>query len=123
MESYKLVRDIPCASPSSVAGLDLSEVVYAYLNGTCLDPPELNLTTSLPEYSTVENKFNSLISRLLQQELRDEMVNVTDGLRNGTQQDPAESQISSGRGLFGAPQTVFLLVILFQVQIDCINAS
>ncbi len=120
MESYKLVRDIPCASPSSVAGLDLREVVYANLNGTCLDPPELNLTTSLPEYSTVENKFNSLISRLLQQELREEMVNVTDGLRNGTQQ---ESQVSSGRGLFGAPQAVSLLLILFQVQIDCINAS
>ncbi|XP_016418344.1 nyctalopin-like isoform X3 [Sinocyclocheilus rhinocerous] len=124
MESYMLVRDIPCASPSSVAGLDLSEVVYAHLNATCLDPPELNLTTSpRPEYSTVENKFNSLISKLLQQELREEMVNVTDGLRNGTQQDPAESQFSSGRGLSGAPHTVFLLVILFQVQIDCFNAS
>ncbi|KAK5860603.1 hypothetical protein PBY51_022067 [Eleginops maclovinus] len=47
MESYKLVRDIPCASPSSVAGLDLAEVVFAKVNGTCLDPGELNLTTGV----------------------------------------------------------------------------
>uniref|UniRef100_A0A3Q3ATA4 Nyctalopin n=1 Tax=Kryptolebias marmoratus TaxID=37003 RepID=A0A3Q3ATA4_KRYMA len=45
MENYKLVRDIPCASPSSVAGLDLSQVVFANVNGTCVDPADLNLTT------------------------------------------------------------------------------
>nr|XP_055071118.1 nyctalopin [Misgurnus anguillicaudatus] len=127
MESYKLVRDIPCASPSSVAGLDLSEVVYAHLNGTCVDPPELNLTTALPDYTTTttENKFNSLISKLLQQEWRDEMMNSTDSLRNGTQQDSAESQVSSGPGLFCAIDAMFLIFLL-QAQIgflsDCIDA-
>ncbi|XP_056611434.1 nyctalopin [Triplophysa dalaica] len=124
MDSYKLVRDIPCASPSSVAGLDLSEVVYARLNGTCVDPPELNLTTPVPDYTTTENKFNSLISKLLQQELREEMINSTNALRNGTQQDSAESQVSAGPGLC-ALYKVLLLVLLFQAQIgflsDCIK--
>uniref|UniRef100_A0A3Q2Y9C8 Nyctalopin n=1 Tax=Hippocampus comes TaxID=109280 RepID=A0A3Q2Y9C8_HIPCM len=79
MENYNLVRDIPCSSPSSVAGLDLGEVVFAKVNGTCIDPAELNLTTVSSEVaSTTENRFNSLISRLLQQELREEAVNGTD---------------------------------------------
>lgn len=120
MDSYKLVRDVPCTSPSSVAGLDLSEVVYARLNGTCVDPPELNLTTSVPDYTTTENKFNSLISKLLQQELREEMINSTDALRNGTQQDSAESQVSAGPGL-RALYKLLLLVLLFQAQIGFLS--
>uniref|UniRef100_A0A3Q3QEB3 LRRCT domain-containing protein n=1 Tax=Monopterus albus TaxID=43700 RepID=A0A3Q3QEB3_MONAL len=52
MKNYKLVQDIPCASPSSVAGLDLSQMVFAKVN------------------STTEHCFNCLISKLLQQELR-----------------------------------------------------
>lgn len=85
MESYKLVRDIPCASPSSVAGMDLSEVVFAKLNGTCIDPGELNMTTVSSEIiSTTENLFNSLISKLLQREHREEMGNGTESFRNGT---------------------------------------
>lgn len=99
MESYKLVRDIPCASPSSVAGLDLSEVVFAKLNGTCVDPAELNLTTASSEIaSTTENRFNSLISKLLQQELREEMGNGTESLRNGTMLEAEEGQLSAGAG-------------------------
>ncbi|KAA8588405.1 hypothetical protein FQN60_001599, partial [Etheostoma spectabile] len=95
MESYKLVRDIPCASPTSVAGLDLSEVVFAKVNGTCVDPGELNLTTVSSEIaSTTENRFNSLISKLLQQELREELGNGTESLRNATL--PEEGQLSSG---------------------------
>ncbi|XP_078119064.1 nyctalopin [Sander vitreus] len=98
MESYKLVRDIPCASPSSVAGLDLSEVVFAKVNGTCVDPGELNLTTVSSEIaSTTENRFNSLISKLLQQELREEMGNGTESLRNGTLL-PEDGQLSAGVG-------------------------
>ncbi|XP_053185266.1 nyctalopin, partial [Scomber japonicus] len=97
MESYKLVRDIPCASPSSVAGIDLSEVVFAKLNGTCMDPAELNLTTASSEIvSTTENRYNSLISKLLQQELREEMGNGTESLRNGTLLDTEEGQLSGG---------------------------
>lgn len=97
MENYKLVRDIPCASPSSVAGIDLSDVVFAKLNGTCVDPAELNLTTASSEIiSTTENRYNSLISKLLQQELREEMGNGTESLRNGTLLDTEEGQLSGG---------------------------
>ncbi|XP_074551573.1 nyctalopin [Halichoeres trimaculatus] len=99
MESYKLVRDIPCASPSSVAGLDLSEVVFAKVNGTCVDPAELNLTTVSSEIvSTTENRFISLISKLLQQELKEEMGNSTESLRNGTLLEPEDGQLSAGVG-------------------------
>lgn len=97
MESYNLVRDIPCASPSSVAGLDLRKVVFSRVNGTCVDPAELNLTTTSSEIlSTTENRFNSLISKLLQQELREEMGNGTESLRNGTLLETEELQLSSG---------------------------
>lgn len=97
MENYKLVRDIPCASPSSVAGLDLSQVVFPMVNGTCVNPMELNLTTASSEIvSTTENRFNSLISKLLQQELREEMGNGTESLRNGTLLDSEEGQLSGG---------------------------
>ncbi|XP_057707579.1 nyctalopin [Corythoichthys intestinalis] len=99
MESYNLVRDIPCASPSSVAGLDLSEVVFAKVNGTCVDPAELNLTTPSSEVAaTTENRFNSLISKLLQQELREEAVNGTDNSRNGTSPEAEDGQLVAGVG-------------------------
>uniref|UniRef100_A0A4W4ETX9 LRRCT domain-containing protein n=2 Tax=Electrophorus electricus TaxID=8005 RepID=A0A4W4ETX9_ELEEL len=95
MENYQLVRDIPCASPASVASLDLSKVVYTRLNGTCVDPAELNLTTVLPDYRTTENRFNFLISKLLQQELREEMGNSTEGPRNGTRLGTEEYDVSA----------------------------
>ncbi|XP_034430187.1 nyctalopin [Hippoglossus hippoglossus] len=105
MESYKLVRDIPCSSPSSVSGLDLSEVVFAKVNGSCLDPGELNLTTASSEVaSTTENRFNSLVSKLLQQELREEMGNGTESFRNGTLLE--EGQLSSGVGGRGAGRSL-----------------
>ncbi|XP_029937282.1 nyctalopin [Myripristis murdjan] len=117
MESYKLVRDIPCASPSSVAGLDLSEVVFAKVNGTCVDPGELNLTTASTDIaSTTENRFNNLISKLLQQELREEMGNGTESLRNGTFLDPEDGEISDGvRGQMSqASQSIlYFLVVWF----------
>ncbi|XP_038135026.1 nyctalopin-like [Cyprinodon tularosa] len=99
MENYKLVRDIPCASPSSVAGLDLSQVVFPAVNGSCVDPSELNLTTASSELmSTTENRFKSLISKLLQQEVREEMGNGTESLRNGTLLDSEGGQLSAGAG-------------------------
>lgn len=118
MESYKLVRDIPCASPSSVAGLDLGEVVFARANGTCVDPGELNLTTASSEIaSTTENRFNSLISKLLQQELREEMGNGTESLRNGTLLEPEDGLLSTGgegrRAQAGQSLLCFLQVWLF----------
>ncbi|KAJ8282526.1 hypothetical protein COCON_G00050450 [Conger conger] len=115
MESYKLVRDIPCASPSAVAGLDLSEVVYPKLDGVCVDLSELNLTTLAPApseswRSTTENRFSSLISKLLQQELREEEVNITDGERNGSLIDQAE--LSAGGCCALANPSLQLLLLL-----------
>ena len=99
MESYQLVRNIPCASPSSVAGLDLGEVVFARANGSCVDPPELNATAAYVARSTTENRFNSLISRLLQKELQEETGNLTDAFRNDTLLDPEGALLSvAGRG-------------------------
>lgn len=123
MQNYKLVRDIPCASPSSVAGLDLSMVVFAKVNGTCIDPSELNLTTtaSLRVRSTTENRFNSLISKLLHKELREEMGNSTESLRNETLLAPEEDQVSAGiqgpwahshRPLLYAPAAWLLFALL-----------
>ncbi|XP_053311857.1 nyctalopin [Spea bombifrons] len=71
MDSYKLVRDIPCSSPAPVAGVDLSNVVFIKSpDGMCVDPTEQNFTYSVPLPteglpSTMETKLSSLISRLL----------------------------------------------------------
>ncbi|XP_061678681.1 nyctalopin [Syngnathoides biaculeatus] len=113
MENYNLVRDIPCSSPSSVAGLDLGEVVFAKVNGTCADPAELNLTAAPSEApSAAENRFNSLISRLLQQEVREDAANGTDGARNGTLPDADDGGLAAGvagrRGHAWPPALCFL---------------
>lgn len=116
MENYKLVRDIPCASPSSVAGLDLGEVVFAKINGTCVNPAELNLTTASSEIvSTTENKFNSLISKLLQQELKEEMGNSSESLRNGTAKESEEAQLSDGASVLHPNQCWSWVVMLWVV--------
>uniref|UniRef100_A0A3Q2FEZ3 Nyctalopin n=1 Tax=Cyprinodon variegatus TaxID=28743 RepID=A0A3Q2FEZ3_CYPVA len=76
-----------------------NQVVFPAVNGSCVDPSELNLTTASSELmSTTENRFNSLISKLLQQELREEMGNGTESLRNGTLLDSEEGQLSAGAG-------------------------
>ncbi|KAJ8004674.1 hypothetical protein DPEC_G00138770 [Dallia pectoralis] len=112
MESYKLVRDIPCASPSSVAGLDLGAVVYARVNGSCVDPGELNLTTVSPEIlSSTENRFNSLISKLLLQEFRDDAGNVTKSPKNRTLLDPAEGLVSGVKRAAVSQSLVSLLAV------------
>nr|XP_023656521.1 nyctalopin [Paramormyrops kingsleyae]XP_023656522.1 nyctalopin [Paramormyrops kingsleyae] len=105
MDNYKLVRDIPCASPSAVAGLDLSEIAYYKVGGVCVDPAELNFTSSAPAptdlwRSTTENRFSSFLSKLLQQELRDEMLNITEG-RNSTMVNQTESRVSVGTRFYG----------------------
>ncbi|CAL8342759.1 unnamed protein product [Boreogadus saida] len=120
MESYQLVRNIPCASPSSVAGLDLGEVVFARANGSCVDPPELNATatasTAVP--STTENRFNSLVSRLLQSELQEETGNLTEGFRNDTLLDPEGALLSmAGQGRAGRAH-VRLLVAGFLLSLS-----
>ncbi|KAL3055851.1 hypothetical protein OYC64_018534 [Pagothenia borchgrevinki] len=123
MESYKLVRDVPCASPSSVAGLDLSEVVFARVNDTCVDPGELNLTTvSSQIVATTENRFNNLVSKLLQQELREEMGNGTESLRNGTLMSE-EGKLSSGfEGRRGnGNQTFLCFIVVVWIVFDLIG--
>ncbi|XP_069748535.1 nyctalopin [Narcine bancroftii] len=71
MENYRLVRDIPCASPESVAGMDLSKVLFSKsTEGDCLDLADPNVTAytpTLPQWSqsTTENRFSRLISKFL----------------------------------------------------------
>lgn len=71
MESSGHAVDVPCASPGSVAGLDLSQVAFGRSsNGFCVDPEELNLTVSSPGSSpepaaTTVSRFSSLLSKLL----------------------------------------------------------
>lgn len=123
MENYKLVRDVPCASPSPVAGMDLSEVVFTNVNGTCVDPGELNLTTASSELiSPAENRFNSLISKLLQQELREELVNSTETLQNQTLLDPDGGQLSAGvRGQGAHANRSLLLVLVAWLVFDLLS--
>ncbi|XP_077003141.1 nyctalopin [Tamandua tetradactyla] len=71
MESFGRVADVPCASPGSVAGLDLSQVGFGRSpDGLCLDPEERNLTVPSPGPSpepaaTTVSRFSSLLSKLL----------------------------------------------------------
>ncbi|XP_030058392.1 nyctalopin [Microcaecilia unicolor] len=71
MENYRLVRDIPCSSPNTVAGVDLSKVIFHKSpEGVCLDPSEHNTTSVTPTptaglHFTIERKLNSFLSKLL----------------------------------------------------------
>ncbi|KAM4701889.1 nyctalopin [Discoglossus pictus] len=85
MESYKLVRDIQCSSPSSVAGIDLSNVFFKKSpDGFCQDPTEQNMTYYLPlptegHQSIMETKLSSLISKLFPPRVKyDDMDNLTE---------------------------------------------
>lgn len=94
MENYKLVRDIPCSAPTSLAGIDLSNVLFKRSEeGTCLDPNEQNFTyyVALPTErlpSTMESKLSSLISKLLLPKGNyDDLGNTTEGFDNSTFSD------------------------------------
>ncbi|KAM5291034.1 LOW QUALITY PROTEIN: nyctalopin [Glossophaga mutica] len=71
MESSGHVTDVPCASPGSVAGLDLSQVAFGHSSdGLCVEPEDLNITASSPGPSsepvaTTVSRFSSLLSKLL----------------------------------------------------------
>ncbi|GCB66994.1 hypothetical protein scyTo_0013642 [Scyliorhinus torazame] len=91
MDNYELVRDIPCASPSSVAGMDLGEVLFQSAGGACLDPVEQNETVSTPSptewtRSTTEDRFSNLISKLLSPKLYQDTGNITEIFRNVSDQ-------------------------------------
>ncbi|XP_040194024.1 nyctalopin [Rana temporaria] len=94
MENYKLVRDIPCSAPTSLAGIDLSNVLFKRSEeGTCLDPNEQNFTyyVALPTErlpSTMESKLSSLISKLLLPKGNyEDLGNTTEGFDNSTFSD------------------------------------
>ncbi|OBS73283.1 hypothetical protein A6R68_12137 [Neotoma lepida] len=84
MEGSGRVADVACASPGSVAGLDLSQVVFERSSdGLCVDPEELNFTTSSPGPSpepvaTTVSRFSSLLSKLLAPRVSvEEVANTT----------------------------------------------
>ncbi|KAM9031737.1 nyctalopin isoform 1-T2 [Sarcophilus harrisii] len=111
MESYGLVRDVTCASPSSVASGDLSLVDFGRSQeGLCLDPEELNLTApseapSEGPPSATESRFSSLISKLLSPRAPPEDVaNGTLGLANSSL---LESLSSGLRGRPGSKALTF----------------
>ncbi|XP_008583406.1 PREDICTED: nyctalopin [Galeopterus variegatus] len=106
------VTDVPCTSPGSVAGLDLSQVAFGRSSdGLCVDPEELNLTASSPGPSpapvaTTVSRFSSLLSKLLAPRAPvEEVANTTGGLANASLSDslPAHGVGDSGR------KTTFLL--------------
>ncbi|XP_039190771.1 nyctalopin isoform X1 [Crotalus tigris] len=124
MENYGLVRDIPCTSPSSVVGLDLIDVIFEKTDeGLCLDPEELNISSSTPLpmqelQSTTENKFNSLISKfLLQKGLSEEAVNTTEGFSNTTLLDDLINKASLGQGECNTKQIYFNIWVFFVSQV------
>ncbi|XP_019504618.1 PREDICTED: nyctalopin [Hipposideros armiger] len=102
MESAGHVADVSCASPGSVAGLDLSQVAFGRSSdGLCVDPEELNLTRSGPGPSpepaaTTVSRFSSLLSKLLAPRAPvEEAANTTEGPVNASLSD---SLISGGVG-------------------------
>ncbi|XP_050016701.1 nyctalopin isoform X1 [Alexandromys fortis] len=98
MEGSGRVADVACASPGSVAGLDLSQVVFEHSSdGLCMDPEELNFTTSSPGPSpepvaTTVSRFSSLLSKLLAPRAPvEEVANTTWELVNGSMYDSLPS--------------------------------
>ncbi|XP_007521182.1 nyctalopin [Erinaceus europaeus] len=111
MESLGCVADVPCASPGSVAGLDLSQVAFGRSpSGLCVDPEELNDTTSSPDPSpgpvaTTVSRFSSLLSKLLAPRAPEEVVNITQGLFNASWAQGLPSHGVEGSG----PEIEFFL--------------
>ncbi|KAM6143231.1 nyctalopin [Erethizon dorsatum] len=91
IEGSGRVTDVSCASPGSVAGLDLNHVAFERSSdGLCVDPVELNHTVSSPGPSlepvaTTVSKFSSLLSKLLASRVQvEEAINTTAGLANAS---------------------------------------
>uniref|UniRef100_A0A8C5UV40 Nyctalopin n=1 Tax=Microcebus murinus TaxID=30608 RepID=A0A8C5UV40_MICMU len=112
MEGPGRVTDVPCASPGSVAGLDLSHVAFGRSSdGLCVDPEELNFTVSSPGPSkepeaTTVSRFSSLLSKLLAPRAPvEEAFNTTVGLANASLSDSLPSR---GVGGLGSKSTFLL---------------
>uniref|UniRef100_A0A8C8YC27 Nyctalopin n=1 Tax=Prolemur simus TaxID=1328070 RepID=A0A8C8YC27_PROSS len=105
MEGSGRVTDVPCASPGSVAGLDLSHVAFGRSSdGLCVDPEELNFTVSSPGPSaepeaTTVSRFSSLLSKLLAPRAPvEDAFNTTVGLANASLSDSLPSRGVGGSG-------------------------
>ncbi|XP_027983452.2 nyctalopin [Eptesicus fuscus] len=103
MESSGHVAEVPCASPGSVAGLDLSRVAFGRgPDGLCVDPEELNLSASSPGPSpepaaTTVSRFSSLLSELLAPRAPvEEAANTTAGPANASLALPSGAVGGSG---------------------------
>uniref|UniRef100_I3LFJ7 Nyctalopin n=1 Tax=Sus scrofa TaxID=9823 RepID=I3LFJ7_PIG len=112
MESFGRAADVPCASPGSVAGLDLRQVAFGHSSdGLCVDPEELNLTAPIPGPSpepaaTTVSRFSSLLSKLLAPRAPvGEAANTTEGPVNASLSDGLPSRGVGGSG----HRTPFLL--------------
>ncbi|XP_006864323.1 PREDICTED: nyctalopin [Chrysochloris asiatica] len=112
MESTGHVTDVPCASPGSVVGLELSQVGFGRSpDGLCLDPNELNLTASSPGPSpapvaSTDSRFSSLLSKLLAPRTSvEEALNTTEVLANASL---SRSLPSHGVGHLGRKTTGIL---------------
>ncbi|VFV36779.1 nyctalopin-like [Lynx pardinus] len=127
MESSGRVADVPCASPGSVAGLDLSQVAFARTSdGLCVDPEELNFTASSPGLSpepaaTTVSRFSSLLSKLLAPRAPvEEVANTTEGTLNTSLSD---SLLSGGVVVLGHSTwfllgSGLLLIVVFVLHMD-----
>uniref|UniRef100_A0A8C6W570 Nyctalopin n=1 Tax=Nannospalax galili TaxID=1026970 RepID=A0A8C6W570_NANGA len=120
MEGSGRVAHVPCASPASVAGLDLSHVVFERsLDGLCVDPEELHFTTYSPlpspePVATTVSRFSSLLSKLLAPRAPvEEVANTTWGLANTKLSD---SLPSCGVGVLGCKVTFVFLVSLCGIR-------
>ncbi|XP_039602413.1 nyctalopin [Polypterus senegalus] len=119
MQNYKLVRDVPCASPLPVVGMDLSEVVFSKSSdGLCEDLAETNVTSTFVKPTagivvTTENKFSSLISKLMQQELREEATNSSQGFRNVSLLDGLNNEVSAGNSHINDNLILWLASLVF----------
>nr|KAF6294629.1 nyctalopin [Pipistrellus kuhlii] len=103
MDSSGHAAEVPCASPGSVAGLDLSRVAFGRApDGLCVDPEELNGSASSPGPSpepaaTTASRLSSLLSRLLAPRApAGEAANATAGPGNASLALPSGALGGSG---------------------------
>ncbi|XP_040858972.1 nyctalopin [Ochotona curzoniae] len=128
MEGSGRITDVPCASPGSVAGVDLRQVTFGRSSdGFCIDPEELNLTTSSPSPSpepaaVTVSRFSSLLSKLLAPKVTlEEAANATGGLTNASVVDSFPSRGVGGSGqrsAFFLTSCLLTLHVVFGLQRD-----
>ncbi|XP_029459105.1 nyctalopin, partial [Rhinatrema bivittatum] len=124
MENYRLVRDIPCSSPNSLVGIDLSKVSFNKSpEGFCLDPVEHNVTSVIPTstaglHPTMENKLGSFISKLLLPRRSLEVRRNNSDTFNSTVIKGMDDDLSSGIGEYSRKHLIYFnCILLIIVQI------